>query len=532
MRKTVLELDSKKALKYFMEAENYCTLPLPSYFQFQKMLNYIKNSIRKRTFNGCLKNKKIMPSNMEGVNYKLLITKDGKYSFRPIQITNPYLYYILVREITEVNNWRKIQKRFGEFKSENIEVSSIPVVKEKGDKTTTGAQIHNWWTNLEQRTIELSLQYKYMFLTDITNCYGSIYTHTIDWAIEGKDEAKKNNLQRTSSLGHTIDTYISGMQYGQTNGLPQGSVIYDFIAELLLGYADMLLQKWAEEKGMTNYIILRYRDDYRIFGDSKDDIEEIVMALQKILADLNFQLNSTKTRMTEDIVEMAIKKDKFAYIQNVPIYKVHRVGKAKVQDKIESTFDSYQKELYYMLAFSKQWPGSSSLRQMLQLFNLRIQQEKSKTIKHPEILIAICAEIGYLNPKYCQNVIAIVSYLVTQVDDFEKRKLLIESVRKKLERLPNVGMIQVWLQRITFQVDINDMLCPYEEMLCKMVMDGNVKLWNFDWLKDELYADFPYQEVVNHHELYKLTPVIAQEEIDCFYYDDFPSNQQELSSEE
>jgi hypothetical protein len=57
-----------------------------------------------------------------------------------------------------------------------------------------------------------------------------------------------------------------------------------------------------------------------------------------------------------------------------------------------------------------------------------------------------------------------------------------------------------------------------------MVMNGNVKLWNFDWLEDKLYADFPYHEVVNLSELYKLTPVIAQDEIDCFYYDDFSSN--------
>lgn len=524
MRKTVLELSSKEAMKYFMEAENYCTLPLPSYFQFQKMLNYVKNAIRKRNFDDCLKDKKIMPLNMEGVNYKFLITKDGKYSFRPIQIINPYLYYLLVREITEESNWKKIQDRFAEFKSDKIEVSSIPVVKDKYDKTTTGAQIHNWWTNLEQRTIELSLKYKYMFVTDITNCYSSVYTHTIDWAIEGKDEAKENNLQQKSSLGHTIDTYISGMQYGQTNGLPQGSVLYDFIAELLLGYADMLLRKWAEEKGIYEYQILRYRDDYRIFGDRKEEVERIVMALQRILADLNFQLNSTKTRLTEEIVENAIKKDKLAYIENVPIYKVTRTGKKKVSEKIESAIGSYQKELYYMLAFSKQYPNSSSLRRMLQLFNLRIQKEKPKSISRPEILIAICTEIGYLNPKYSQNVISIISYLVTTIDDLEKRKAIIVSVREKLERLPNIGMIQVWLQRMTYQADIEDIWCPYDELLCKLAMDGDVKLWNFDWLLDKLCADFPYQTIVNQAELDKLTPVISQEEVDYFYYDDFPGN--------
>lgn len=524
MRKTVLELSGKEALKYFMEAENYCTLPLPSYFQFQKMLNYVKNAIQKRNFDDCLKDKKIMPSNMEGVNYKFLITKDGKYSFRPIQITNPYLYYLLVREITEENNWKKIQDRFAEFKSDKIEVSSIPVVKDKYDKTTTGAQINNWWTNLEQRTIELSLKYKYMFVTDITNCYSSVYTHTIDWAIEGKEEAKDNNLQQKSSLGHTIDTYISGMQYGQTNGLPLGSVVCDFIAEMLLGYADMLLWKWAEEKGVTKYKILRYRDDYRIFGDSKEEVEKIVMALQKILADLNFQLNSTKTRLTEEIIENAIKKDKLAYIENVPIYRVTRTGDTTEGDKIESAFDSYQKELYYMLAFSKQYPNSSALRRMLQLFNLRIQKEKSETIHHPEILIAICTEIGYQNPRYCQNAIAIISYLVTIIDDPEKRREIIESVREKLARLPNIGMIQVWLQRMTYQADIEDLQCPYEEMLCKLVMEEDVKLWNFDWLLDKLCVDFPWREIVNQEELDKLTPVISQEEVDYFYYDDFPGN--------
>ena len=139
-----------------------------------------------------------------------------------------------------------------------------------------------------------------------------------------------------------------------------------------------------------------------------------------------------------------------------------------------SAIGSYQKELYYMLAFSKQYPNSSYLRRMLQLYNLRIQKEKPKSISRPEILIAICAEIGYLNPKYSQNVIAIISYLVTTIDDLEKRKAIIVSVREKLERLPNIGMIQVWLQRMTYQADIEDIWCPYEELLCKLAMDGDV----------------------------------------------------------
>lgn len=189
--KTVLELTNKKALNFFMDAENYCSLSLPEYFNLQPILNYVQKTIGQLELDHCLKEKKVYPSNFEGVNYKILINKDGRYAFRPLQIANPFLYYFLVRHITTKSNWAILKNRFQKFKDERIEVSSIPGLKGKEDKTLVGATISNWWEKVEQRTIELSVQYKYMFITDITNCYSSIYTHTIGWAIEGKRVAKE-----------------------------------------------------------------------------------------------------------------------------------------------------------------------------------------------------------------------------------------------------------------------------------------------------------------------------------------------------
>ncbi len=68
---------------------------------------------------------------------------------------------------------------------------------------------------------------------DITNCYGSIYTHSIAWALMDKEVAKSKK-GKSGLLGNIIDTYMQGMQYGQTNGIPQGSVLFDFIAEFIL----------------------------------------------------------------------------------------------------------------------------------------------------------------------------------------------------------------------------------------------------------------------------------------------------------
>lgn len=55
--------------------------------------------------------------------------------------------------------------------------------------------------------------------------------------IDGQRACKKEK-GKPGLLGNMIDTYMQGMQYGQTNGIPQGSVLFDFIAEIVLGYAD------------------------------------------------------------------------------------------------------------------------------------------------------------------------------------------------------------------------------------------------------------------------------------------------------
>lgn len=128
----------------------------------------------------------------------------------------------------------------------------------------------------------------------------------------GKDLAKQKK-GKSGLLGNMIDTYMQGMQYGQTNGIPQGCVLFDFIAEIVLGYADSQVSEALASKGIADYKILRYRDDYRIFSNKKDELEKIAFVLQDILANLNFQLNAKKTMLTDDVIGNALKPDKLAH---------------------------------------------------------------------------------------------------------------------------------------------------------------------------------------------------------------------------
>ena len=310
--KQILELSHTKAFDFLLQGACYSTITLPIYFDFSNILDFVKTKIGSKDFSVCLKDKNVFPSDFDNVNYHLLMNKDGRYAYRPLQLANPYLYYFLAREITKYENWELLKKRFGEFENRNCEVVSIPQINDDKDENITATSIKSWWEHIEQRSIELSLEYKYIFVTDITNCYGSIYTHSISWALHGIEYAKEHKKEK--NLGKLIDTYIMGMQYKQTNGIPQGGVLFDFIAEMVLGYSDLLLYEELQRIGITDYKILRYRDDYRIFSNSKEELEKIAMTLQTTLAKLNFQLNSSKTRLSEDIIENSVKADKLFYL--------------------------------------------------------------------------------------------------------------------------------------------------------------------------------------------------------------------------
>lgn len=505
--KTILDLSNLKAYQYFMEPENYCNVSFPVYISFKKILEFVERTVGNNDLKAILKNLKKKPSAFENVNHTILMKKDGMYAYRPIQITNPYLYYLLVKILTNNGNWTVLKKRFNEFKVPQIEVASIPKIKGKKDKSHQAASVTSWWENVEQRSIELALKYRYMFVTDITNCYASMYTHTIAWALMGKEEAKEK-IQAKGLLGNIIDRYIQGMQFGQTNGIPQGSVLFDFIAEMILGYADKQLADKLIANGIEKYSILRYRDDYRIFSNSKDELEKIAFFLQEVLTELNLQLNTKKTILTEDVVTESIKKDKVWYVTNIPIFR-------KRQKKIYSLGSCLQQEALYIHQFAKKYPNSGTVVKLLTLYARRLKNRKVNS-DGALVLISMFADIAMNSPKGYKIVLMIISKLLQKFPTTAERKDIVNDLYEKFERLPNIGELQIWLQHITYKMPDT---IEYTEPICKIVADAaDVKLWNLDWVADEYKKDFPQKSICTDWIRDSFTPEIDIDEISLFDY--------------
>ena len=285
--KTIIELPHTEAKLYFLRQENYCTIDLPKYFDFQPLLDALSQSREIETID-LSKAKKF-----DNVNYNFLTNKDGRFAWRPLQLIHPAIYVNLVHKITKEENWNFIINRFKKFQeNEKIKCCSIPVISTENEKSDNAENIQNWWQQIELQSLEYALDFDCFLNTDITDCYGSIYTHTIPWALHGKEKVKKDisdNIKR-KEIGDKIDLTIESMQYAQTNGIPQGSVLMDFIAEIILGYADAILSckiknynRKETKFRIEKYQILRYRDDYRIFATNQETLVKIAKLLTETL---------------------------------------------------------------------------------------------------------------------------------------------------------------------------------------------------------------------------------------------------------
>ena len=145
-----------------------------------------------------------------------------------------------------------LRRRFKALRRDrHIACMSIPIRGRKKDgkrpRRDRAAMIRQWWEEIEQQSIRLSLEFEYVWHTDITDCYGSLYTHSVAWAMHGKRKAKQHRNDKTL-LGNRIDSRLQDMRQGQTNGVPQGSVLIDLIVELVLCYADKAIGKRAERR--------------------------------------------------------------------------------------------------------------------------------------------------------------------------------------------------------------------------------------------------------------------------------------------
>lgn len=554
--KTIIDLKADEALDYLMQNDQYVTTEMPEYLDFDPVLTFAREHIADTPIDKCLND--VKPEDMTDANYDIMLNKDGKYAVRVLSLSNPFLYYLLAREICTPEHWAAIHDDFKVFGSApHIQAVGIPVIpadKENFHKATT---ILNWWNRFEQMAVKLSLDYRYMFATDITNCYGTIELQTVEKALSRKGTASEVDVKTD------IVRILTMLRQGRNIGLPQGSTLYDIIAEIVLGYADMLLREALERDGITEgYEILRYRDDYKVFANDKDLLERISYTLQHVLESLNLRLNSAKTRISNSIITDSIKPDKLAYIYNTPIYN----------NKKRCDFDGIQKQLLFILQFGRQYPDCGQMRMLLSKLSAWLEEyienvaknqkskakpkveakpveedaEDKKTQKRPGTIIedimamsAIAAQIAAENLNSAHYALKVISQMLSTISDEQvengeqaSKDEIVTKVLNRLGSMQNSDYLKIWLQNLAVKAEYKGDYSFADGKgngLCHLVCGADANLWNNSFLEPEYLEGFSAAAVVDASVLHNDAPVMqfkhrfsydadAVDEIDEEYY--------------
>ena len=111
----------------------------------------------------------------------------------------------------------------------------IPIVPDNR-RSYTKETVLNWDEKVVHVSLSFLLEYSCLTCTDITNCYNSVYTHSVEWALLGKESSKqevlgktnKNQKEKKENVGKVIDILLKHMHYRQTNKRLLTSIIYNF----------------------------------------------------------------------------------------------------------------------------------------------------------------------------------------------------------------------------------------------------------------------------------------------------------------
>ena len=134
---------------------------------------------------------------------------------------------------------------------------------------------------------------------DVSKCFDSIYTHSVGWAVLGKDAQKEALRKSSGTFPDRFDRLMQHMNRGETNGIIIGPEFSRIFAEIILQAVDREVEAKlkAGARSLENridYEIFRYVDDYFVFFNDDVDKNAIVEQLQHSLREYKLYLNAGK----------------------------------------------------------------------------------------------------------------------------------------------------------------------------------------------------------------------------------------------
>ena len=208
-------------------------------------------------------------------------------TLRTFGVINPINYFLLSKFIAD--NWSDISRmyRMSMSSGEKPTFSSNPSGERGIDRQTL--------TFKRKRQHHMASNFPIVLSLDINRFYGSIYTHSIPWAILGKREAKRR-LARGTLKKHwsdKLDTLVRNCNQRQTVGVPIGPDTSRIISEILLSRIDADLT--SSPTNISHSRVFHNIDDYQIGAFDQSEVESAQSQFVRTISRYELRLNDSKT---------------------------------------------------------------------------------------------------------------------------------------------------------------------------------------------------------------------------------------------
>lgn len=207
---------------------------------------------------------------------------------RQLGIPTPMNYYRLCKELEQ--DWNDIKDVFIKNTSnDSYKVSRIHLRK-RFDSTSLFEMNYNDWKNDGNPTDDMLIGNRYIVQADISTCFPSIYSHSIPWAVAGKEFAKAH--KSNEFWWNRVDLCCRNIKSQETLGLLIGPHASNLVSELVLSSID-------KELVAKGWRYIRNIDDYTCYVESLELAQQFLVDLNNQLNKYNLLLNHKKTQIEE-----------------------------------------------------------------------------------------------------------------------------------------------------------------------------------------------------------------------------------------
>ncbi len=150
--------------------------------------------------------------------------------------------------------------------------------------------------------LRLEQKYTHLMKLDVANCFYHLYTHTIAWAIKGKEQAK--DLIGKTTFENDFDSLMQHTNYNETNGIIVGPEISRIFAEIIFQRIDINVLNRLKKEPLSlklgrDYEVRRYLDDHYVYANSEENLRKILEVYKEELQFYKLFVNESKLEFLE-----------------------------------------------------------------------------------------------------------------------------------------------------------------------------------------------------------------------------------------